>query len=92
MAYSKLQNAQVAKSSPKIAKYRNLRNKPIPNEVVAKGAFLLKVRPPIYAAVHAVMLSKKHQRSRTKADMQGCCYCIRKRMTKEALQNHCMRK
>ena len=26
------------------------------NEVVAKGAFLSKVRPPIYAAVHAVML------------------------------------
>ena len=26
------------------------------NEVVAKGAFLLKVHPPMYAAVHAVML------------------------------------
>ena len=35
------------------------------NEVVAKGAFLSKIHPPIYAAVHAVMLSKKHQRSST---------------------------
>ena len=37
------------------------------HEVVAKctGAFLLKVRPPIHAAVHAIMLSKKHQRSST---------------------------
>ena len=29
------------------------------NKVVAKGACLLKVRPPIYAAVHAVMFSKE---------------------------------
>jgi len=32
---------------------------------MAKGIFLSKVRPPIYAIVHAVMLSKKHQRSST---------------------------
>ena len=35
------------------------------NEIVAEGAFLSKVHPPIYAIVHAVMLSKKHQRSCT---------------------------
>ena len=41
----------------------NLEEVPIRN-VAAKSAFLLKVRPPIrYAIVHAVMLSKKHQRS-----------------------------
>ena len=42
---------------------------------VAKGAFLSKVCPPIYAAVHvhAVMLSKKQQRSSVKADMHHCC-------------------
>ena len=28
------------------------------NEVVAKGAFLSKVRQPIYAAVYAAMLGK----------------------------------
>ena len=33
---------------------------PFLNEVVAKGAFLSKVHPLIYAAVHAVMLSKKY--------------------------------
>ena len=26
---------------------------PVLNEVVAKGAFLLKIHPPIYATVHA---------------------------------------
>ena len=35
------------------------------NEIVAKDAFLLKVCPPIYAIVHAVMQSKKHRRSST---------------------------
>ena len=38
---------------------------PFLNEVVAKGDFLSKVCPPIYAAAPAVMLSKKHQRSTT---------------------------
>ena len=33
------------------------------NEVVAKGPFLLKVLPPIYAVVHAFRASKKHRRS-----------------------------
>ena len=33
------------------------------NEVVAKGTFLLKVCPSIYAVLHAVVLSKKHRRS-----------------------------
>ena len=45
--------------------YRNLlkidpplKISPLPfNEVVAKGTFLSKVRSPIYAAVHAVILS-----------------------------------
>ena len=32
---------------------------------MAKGIFLSKVRPPIYAIVHAVMSTKKHQRSCT---------------------------
>ena len=64
---------------------------PFLNEVVAKGAFLSKVRPPIYATVHAVMLSKKCQRSST-VHMEGvtnegtCCYCISKHITKEALK------
>ena len=30
---------------------------PVLNEVVAKGAFLSKVRLPIYATVHALMLT-----------------------------------
>ena len=35
-------------------------NKPIPQKVVvAKGAFLSKIWPPIYAAVHVIMLSTK---------------------------------
>ena len=57
-----------------------LENTPTPllYEVVAKGAFLSKVHPPIYPAVHAVMLSKKHRRSSTKADMHHCCYCVSK--------------
>ena len=38
---------------------------PFLNKDVAKGAFLSKVRLPIYATVHAVMLSKKHRRSST---------------------------
>ena len=57
------------------------------NEVVVKGAFLSKVRPPIYAAVHGVMLSKKHQSSRSskKAGMHHWCYCICKSMTKRGI-------
>ena len=35
------------------------------NKFVAKGAFVWKVHLPIYAGVHAVMLSKKHGRSST---------------------------
>ena len=50
---------------PKISPPSKIRPPPFLNEVVAKGAFLSKVRPPIYAAVHAVMLSKKHRRSST---------------------------
>ena len=45
-----------------------LESKPTPlllNEVVAKSAFLPRVRPPTYAVVHALLLSKKHQRSST---------------------------
>ena len=34
-------------------------------EVVSKGAFLLKVCPPIYAVAHAVVLTKNHWRSST---------------------------
>ena len=40
-------------------------NPPPLNKIVAKGAFLSKIYPPIYAVVHAVMLGKKHQRSST---------------------------
>ena len=35
------------------------------NKVVATGAFLLKADTPVYGNIHAVMLSKKHQRSST---------------------------
>ena len=87
---------------PKISPPSKIRPPPFLNEVVAKDSFLSKVRPPIYAAVHAVILSKKHQRRRrrrrrrsstsTKANMHHCCYCVSKCMTKEALQNHCMHK
>ena len=38
---------------------------PFLNEVIAKRAFLSKVRPPTCAVVHAVMLSKKHRRNST---------------------------
>ena len=41
------------------------------NEIVAEGAFLSKVHPPIYAIVHAVMLSKKHQRSSSTVQEEG---------------------
>ena len=51
--------------SPKKAHPRKHAHPPFLNEVVAKGAFLSKVCPPIYVAVHAVMLSKKHHRSST---------------------------
>ena len=44
----------------KISPPSKIRPPPFLNEVVAKGAFLSKVHPPIYATVHAVMLSKKH--------------------------------
>ena len=42
-----------------------LENNPNPflNEVVAKGGFLLKVRPPISVVVHAVMAIKKQGRA-----------------------------
>ena len=36
-----------------------LAHPPFLNEVVANHVFLSKVRPPIYATVHVVMLSKK---------------------------------
>ena len=44
-----------------------LKNQPTPflNEGIAKGAFLLKVQTAIYAALHAVVLSRKFQRSST---------------------------
>ena len=41
------------------------------SEVVAKGAFLSKVRLPIYDIVNAVILSKKHQRSTKEAEQEG---------------------
>ena len=61
---------------------------PFLNEVVAKGAFLSKVHPPIYAAVHSYV----KQEAPNKQHMHHCCYCISKHMTKEALKNHCMHK
>ena len=47
-------------------------NKPTPFllQVVAKGAFLSRSLP-IYAAVHAVMLSKKHQRKSSSVQEEG---------------------
>ena len=50
---------------PKISPHSKIRPPPFLSKVVAKGAFLSKVRPPIFATVHAVMLSKKHRRSST---------------------------
>ena len=55
------------KSSTQFLENRpTLENKPAPfmNEFVVQDAFLLST-PPIYAIVHAVMLSKKHWRSYT---------------------------
>ena len=46
---------------------------PFLNEVIAKGAFLSLVCPLIYAAVHAVMLSKKHQEA---ARTQTCTIAV----------------
>ena len=65
------------------------------NGGAAKGTFLLKVCQPIYAAVHSVMSSKKHQRSSTVQEVgltnEGRHHLLlTKCMTKEALQNHCM--
>ena len=81
---------------PPLSTYRNPRKEAHPqkyvhpsflNEVVAKGAFLSKVRSPIYAAVHAVMLSKKHRRSSSskKAGVHHWCYCVSKSMTKRGI-------
>ena len=39
---------------PKINPPSKIHPPPFYNEVVAKGAFLSKLRPPIYATVHAV--------------------------------------
>ena len=50
---------------PKISPPSKYAHPPFLNEVAAKGAFLSKVRPPIYVAVHAALLSKKHRRSST---------------------------
>ena len=74
----------------------NLEEVPIKN--VAKSAFLLKVRPPIrYAIVHAVMLSKKHQRSSAvqkeeRLTIEGRHHLLllhKQAHTKKTLQNHC---
>ena len=46
---------------PKISPPSKIRPPPFLNEVATKDAFLSKVRPTIYAAVQAVMLSKKHK-------------------------------
>ena len=58
---------------------------PFVKEVVAKGAFLLKVRPPIDAAVHVVMLSKNHWSSSTVQEEGQYCYCISKCMTQRGI-------
>ena len=57
---------------------------PFVNEIIAKGAFLSKVRPPIDAAVNVVMLSKKHWRNSTVLLLHKQVH------NKRALQNHCM--
>ena len=39
------------------------------NKIITKGTFLVKVHPPVYVVVYAVMLCKKHYRSCTMKDM-----------------------
>ena len=49
-------------TAPLLKNRPTLKNKPphFLNKIVAKGAFLRKVSPPIYAVVHTVMASKKY--------------------------------
>ena len=78
----------IYRNLPKISPPSKIRPPPFLNEVVAKDAFLSKVCPPINATVHAVLLSKKHRRSRKKQH-EGrhapFCYCLSKRMTKRGI-------
>ena len=78
----------ISRNLPKISPPSKIHAPPFLNEVVAKDAFLSKVRPPVNAAVHAVVLSKKHRRSRKKQH-EGrhapFCYCVSKRMTKRGI-------
>ena len=62
--------------------------------VVAKGAFLSKVRPPIYAIVHAVMLrSTKEAVQEEELTYEGRHMLLHKQVNdKKALQNHYMHK
>ena len=57
----------------------------------AKRAFLSKVRPPIYTAVHAVMLSKKHRRSSTERvyDKRGIAESLHAYINKARLRTVC---
>ena len=45
---------------PKIGPSPKIGHPSFLKKVVAKGAFLLKVCPPIYAVAHAVVLTKNH--------------------------------
>ena len=62
--------------SRKYAHPQKYAHPPFLTEVVAKGAFLSKVRPPIYATVHAVMLSKKHEEEEEAARRQTCTIAV----------------
>ena len=91
--YTHHMQREAVRNLPKISPPSKIRPPPFFKWSCYKGCFSLEVRPPIYAAVHAVMLSKKHHSTTTMtADMHHCCYCVSKRMTKEALHNHCMGK
>ena len=47
-------------ATPRLSvQYTQLRHACVEKEVVAKGAFFLKICPSIYAAVHAVMLKQE---------------------------------
>ena len=47
--------ARIHYNLPKLGPSSKTSQHPFFNEVVAKGAFSAKVRPPIYATVHVVM-------------------------------------
>ena len=90
---AKIPTIQYTVISRKQAHPQKYAHPPFLTEVVAKGAFLSKVRPPICAVLHGIILSKKHRRSSTVQEeglTRQPLLLLHKRATKEALQNHCM--